>query len=54
MKKINKDGTYTVSVNPKGDGINGLPTSGKDFYLVIRAYVPTYDVDLFQTKIEKQ
>jgi hypothetical protein len=52
--KMNKDGTYTISVNPKGDGINGLPTSGKDFYLVIRAYVPTDNVDLFQTKIEKQ
>ncbi len=52
--KMNKDGTYTISINPNGDGINGLPTAGEDFYLAIRAYVPTDDVDLFQTKIEKQ
>ena len=44
----------TISVNPNGDGINGLPTAGEDLYLVIRSYVPTDDVDLFQTKIEKQ
>jgi len=52
--EMNKDGTYTISVNPKGEGINGLPTSGEDFYLIIRAYVPTDNIDLFKTKVEKQ
>ena len=52
--KINKNGTYTISINPKGDGINGLPTAGEDFYLVIRAYVPTPDVDLFTATVVKQ
>ena len=52
--KLNSDGTYTISINPNGDGINGLPTSGNDFYLVIRAYVPTKNIDLFATKVEKQ
>jgi hypothetical protein len=52
--KMNEDGTYTISINPNGEGINGLPTAGNDFYLVIRAYVPTKNVDLFKTKMEKK
>ncbi len=43
--KRNADGTYTVSLNPAGDGINGIPT-GKDFYVVLRAYVPVPGADL--------
>lgn len=41
----NVDGTYTVSINPKGEGINGIP-SGKDFYVLLRAYVPVKGADL--------
>ncbi len=52
--KANDDGTYTVTLSPDGEGKNGIPTSGKPFYAVIRAYVPTPKVDLYQTKIEKQ
>jgi len=52
--KINKDGTYTIEINPNGEGINALSTSSEDFYIVIRAYVPTDNVDLFKTKMEKR
>lgn len=41
----NEDGTYTLSLNPTGEGVNGIPT-GKDFYLVLRAYVPVKGADL--------
>ena len=41
----NKDGSYTVSLNPAGEGVNGIPT-GKDFYVVLRAYVPVEGADL--------
>ena len=50
----NKDGSYTITLSPDGKGKNGIPTAGKPFYIIIRAYVPTPDVDLYQTKIEKQ
>jgi hypothetical protein len=52
--EVNKDGTYTITLSPNGEGKNGVPTSGKPFYTIIRAYVPTPDVDLFKTTIEKQ
>lgn len=35
----NEDGTYTLTFSPDGEGKNGIPT-GKDFYGVLRAYVP--------------
>lgn len=41
----NEDGTYTVSLNPVGEGLNGIPT-GKDFYVVLRAYAPVKGADL--------
>ena len=41
----NADGTYTVSLNPAGEGINAIPT-GKNFYAVFRAYVPVKGADL--------
>lgn len=36
----NEDGTYTLTFSPSGEGKNGIPT-GKDFYGVLRAYVPS-------------
>ena len=41
----NADGTYSISLNPQGKGVNGIPT-GKDFYIVLRAYVPVQGADL--------
>jgi hypothetical protein len=41
----NADGTYTVSLNPEGEGVNAIPT-GKNFYAVLRAYVPVKGADL--------
>ena len=38
----NKDGTYTLTLSPGGEGRNGIPT-GKDFYGILRAYVPSPD-----------
>jgi hypothetical protein len=52
--KPNKDGTYTLTLSPDGEGKNGIPTTGIPFYIIVRAYVPTPGLDLFETKIEKQ
>lgn len=41
----NDDGSYTVSLNPAGEGVNAIPT-GEDFYAVLRAYVPVQGADL--------
>jgi len=41
----NAEGTYTVTLGPDGAGQNGIPT-GKDFYLVLRAYVPVAGADM--------
>ncbi len=41
----NEDGSYTVSLNPAGEGVNAIPT-GKPFYVVLRAYVPVKGADL--------
>ena len=41
----NDDGTYTIALNPQGDGVNAIPT-GKDFYVLLRAYVPVKGADL--------
>jgi hypothetical protein len=35
----NEDGTYTIVLSPTGSGKNGIPT-GKNFYMITRAYVP--------------
>ena len=32
----NKDGTYTITLSPDGEGLNGIPT-GKPFYTILRA-----------------
>lgn len=42
----NPDGTYTVTLSPSGEGKNGIPTNGKDFYGLLRAYVPVKGADL--------
>ena len=41
----NDDGTYTIALNPEGSGVNAIPT-GKDFYVLLRAYVPVKGADL--------
>ncbi len=38
--KQNKDGSYTLNINPNGKGENALPTTGKAFYGVFRVYEP--------------
>lgn len=48
----NADGSYTITLSPDGAGVNGIPT-GKDFYLVTRAYVPVQGADN-QPKVEKK
>jgi|TARA_B110000211_G_C13611842_1_gene349251 hypothetical protein len=40
----NEDGSYTVTLNPDGSGINGIPT-GKPLYAILRAYVPVLGAD---------
>ena len=49
--KQNEDGTYTITLSPDGNGINGIPT-GKPFYAILRAYVPVEGADL-TVKIKK-
>ncbi len=41
----NDDGTYTVTLSPDGDGLNGIPT-GKAFYGLLRAYIPVQEADM--------
>ena len=48
----NADGTYTLTFSPKGDGRNGIPT-GKDFYGVLRAYVPSPN-GVMKVSVKKQ
>jgi hypothetical protein len=48
----NADGTYTLVLSPSGSGTNGIPT-GKDFYGILRAYVPNPDAKM-SVKIERQ
>jgi len=48
----NEDGSYTINVNPNGEGLNGIPT-GKPFYAILRAYVPVKNADL-SVKIKKK
>ncbi|MEN8127001.1 MAG: DUF1214 domain-containing protein [Planctomycetota bacterium] len=46
--KRNSDGTYTITLSPDGNGINGIPT-GKPFYGILRAYVPVQGADMTVT-----
>ena len=48
----NQDGTTTITLSPSGGGINGIPT-GKDFYGVLRAYVPAPGA-IMKVKAQKQ
>ena len=48
----NKDGTYTLTLSPSGGGKNGIPT-GKDFYGILRAYVPAPSA-VMKVKVEKR
>lgn len=48
--KPNKDGTYTITVSPNGDGKNGIPT-GKAFYGLLRVYEPIGDAKAIVKKI---
>ncbi|MCK5819907.1 MAG: DUF1214 domain-containing protein [Psychromonas sp.] len=50
--KINPDGTYTLTLSPSGKGVNGIPT-GKDFYGILRAYVPNPEA-IMEVTINKQ
>lgn len=43
--KQNDDGTYTITLSPNGEGLNGIPT-GKPFYAILRAYEPIESADL--------
>ncbi|MEA1899017.1 MAG: DUF1214 domain-containing protein [Bacteroidota bacterium] len=49
--KPNEDSTYTITVSPKGDGKNGIPT-GKNFYGVLRVYEPIGDAKVIIKKIK--
>ena len=44
--KANADGTYTITLSPDGAGKNGIPTGGKPFYGILRAYVPVKGADM--------
>ena len=50
--KQNKDGTYTITLSPSGEGLNGIPT-GKPFYALLRAYVPVKGASL-KVKVKNQ
>ena len=49
----NDDGTYTLTLSPSGEGKNGIPTGGKDFYGALRAYVPALGA-VMKVKVEKK
>ena len=48
----NEDGTYTITLSPDGEGLNGIPT-GKPFYGILRAYVPVPGADM-TVKVENK
>lgn len=50
--KPNDDGTYTLTLSPSGAGKNAIST-GKDFYGILRAYVPAPGA-VMKVKIEKK
>jgi len=41
----NSDGTYTVRINPNGEGENALPTMSKPVYAIMRVYQPDGIID---------
>ncbi len=43
--KPNSDGTTTLRINPKGEGMNAIPNAGKTFYAVFRVYEPVIGVE---------
>jgi hypothetical protein len=49
----NDDGTYALTLSPSGEGSNGIPTGGKNFYGVLRAYVPAPGA-VMKVKVEKK
>lgn len=40
----NTDGTVTVTINPDGKGDNAIPTTGKNWYCVLRVYEPNANI----------
>jgi len=42
--KPNADGSYTLRINPNGDGDNALPTAGKNWYTLLRVYEPVDNI----------
>ena len=48
----NPDGSYTVTLSPPGDGLNGIST-GKPIYGILRAYLPIQGASM-AAKIVKQ
>ena len=42
--KANTDGTYTIRINNEGIGENAIPSTGVDFYGIVRIYEPVNDV----------
>jgi len=50
--KQNEDGTYTITLSPTGEGLNGIPT-GKPFHAILRVYVPVKGADL-TVKVRKR
>ncbi|MCH2174776.1 MAG: DUF1214 domain-containing protein [Lentisphaeria bacterium] len=38
--KPNKDGSFTVRINPTGEGENAIPTMNKSIYAIMRVYQP--------------
>ena len=50
--KANKDGTCTIRMNPKGEGENAIPTTGKPIYAVMRVYQPRGIVNFPEIKVQ--
>ena len=51
--ELNDNGTYTLTLSLSGEGKNGIPTGGKNFYGVLRAYVPAPGA-VMKVKVEKK
>ena len=52
--KSNADGSVTVRINPDGSGDNAVPTSGKNWYAVLRVYEPVSNIQFPDLQIEKK
>lgn len=48
--KQNADGTYTLRINPNGDGENSIPSAGKPFYGIFRVYEPANGLEFPKIK----